>query len=152
MFINFPEVTGVNIKGIETVTFPKMRLIKQKYDDFKIADIEGWVIGQMREKLHGKEWYAGKSICITAGSRGIPHLDRIIRTICSELKSLGAQPFIIPAMGSHGGGTEDGQLEVLARYHITTESVGAPVISSLDVVEYGRLFQWDAALLRQACE
>jgi hypothetical protein len=139
MFIDFPKVTGVNVKGVDTVAFPKMRIIKQKYDDFKIVAIEDHVIRQMGKTLRNKEWYAGKSICITAGSRGIPYLDRIMRTICDQLKNYGAKPFIIPAMGSHGGGTKEGQLEILAGYNITPESMGVPVESSMDVVQYGRL-------------
>ena len=139
MFINFPELTGVQIKGLGSVTFPKMMTIRQKYDEFKIIDIKGHVIRQMKKTLKDKRWYAGKSICITVGSRGIPSLDAIIRTICDQLKEYGAKPFIIPAMGSHGGATEEGQLEVLERYGITSESMGAPVKSSLDVIHYGTL-------------
>ena len=139
MFIDFPEVTGVNIKGIERVTFPRMCVVRQKFDDFKITDVKGHVIRQMEKTIRDKGWYNGKRICITAGSRGIPHLDTIIRTICGQLKSYGAKPFIIPAMGSHGGGTREGQLEVLERYNIKEDTMGVPVISSLDVVEYDRL-------------
>jgi len=70
-------------------------------------------------------------------SRGIPHLDIIVRTVCDVLKEWGAKPFIIPAMGSHGGATAEGQKKLLADYSITEDNMGVPIISSMDVVEYG---------------
>src|SRR5439155_26683384 len=62
----------------------------------------------------------------------------IVRTVCDELKRLGASVFIVPAMGSHGGATDAGQLEVLAHYGITEQTMGVPIKSSMEVVELGR--------------
>ncbi len=79
----------------------------------------------------------GDRIVITAGSRGISNICLIIRSVVEELKALGADPFIVPAMGSHGGATAEGQLLMLKELGITEESVGAPIISCIDVVQVG---------------
>lgn len=80
----------------------------------------------------------GARIAVAVGSRGIANLAVIVRAAVRELLSRGARPFIIPAMGSHGGATAEGQREVLAGYGITEAGVGAPVVSSLDVVDLPR--------------
>ena len=138
MFIDFPEV-HIPVEGIEKIKIPKMITIKQKYDDAKIIDIVNHLRGQLMETISDKNSYLGKRICITAGSRGIPDLDIMIRTICDVLKEWGAEPFIVPSMGSHGGATADGQLEVLSSYNITEESMGVPIMSSMEVVKYSTL-------------
>lgn len=138
MFIEFPEICDLIVEGIEDIKIPKMVRITQKYDTSHIHDIPSHIKNQM-DKLQDKEFYQGKRICITAGSRGIPDLDIVIRTICQTLREWGAVPFVIPAMGSHGGASAEGQREVLTSYNITPQSVGAEVLSCMDVVEYGRL-------------
>src|SRR4051812_13116964 len=80
----------------------------------------------------------GMTVAVGAGSRGISNYDIIVRTVCEELKRLGASVFIVPAMGSHGGATDAGQLDVLAHYGITEVTMGVPVKSSMEVVELGR--------------
>src|SRR6266542_120765 len=80
----------------------------------------------------------GQRIAIGVGSRGIGRLSEITTALVRELKTLGAQPFIFPAMGSHGGATDDGQREVLAHLGVTEERCGAPVISDMATVEIGR--------------
>ena len=81
---------------------------------------------------------AGMRIAVGVGSRGISHLPEIVGTVLDLLRAAGTQPFIIPAMGSHGGATPEGQREVLASYGITAEAMGVPVRPSLDVREVGR--------------
>src|SRR5437867_2402521 len=78
------------------------------------------------------------TVCVGAGSRGITNYDIIVRTVCEELMRAGARVFIVPAMGSHGGATDAGQLDVLAHYGITENSMGVPIKSSMEVVELGR--------------
>ena len=80
---------------------------------------------------------SGKRIAVTVGSRGIADLQEIVRSLCSWLKDRGAQPFIIPAMGSHGGATAEGQRELLAEYGITEAEVGVEVRSSMETVVAG---------------
>ena len=79
----------------------------------------------------------GMRIAITAGSRGISNMALIIRSIAEFVRACGAEPFVIPAMGSHGGATAQGQAAVLAGYGITEDYVGAPIVSSMEVVRIG---------------
>jgi hypothetical protein len=85
-------------------------------------------LGLAPEKLRGQR------IAVTVGSRGISSLQEIVRAICCWLKAHGARPFIIPAMGSHGGGTAEGQRQILADYGITEAGVGAEIISSTETL------------------
>ena len=137
MFIDFPEVHA-RVPGMENVPLPEMVTIHQEYDSQKITDTAGHLRAQL-EALPDHEQYRDKRICITVGSRGIPDLDVMVRTMCDVLKEWGAKPFIIPAMGSHGGGVAEGQVEMLAGYNITEESMGVPLLASMDVVQYGDL-------------
>jgi len=79
----------------------------------------------------------GARIAIGVGSRGITHLADIVREVITQLHTMGAKPFIIPAMGSHGGATAEGQMEILASYGITEASMGVPILASLDVRPVG---------------
>lgn len=135
MFINFPEMHA-KVQGMEDVPLPEMVTIHQSYDPQKIEHVREHLTAQLN-RLPDHHSYRGKSICITVGSRGIPELDTMVRTMCDVLKEWGAEPFIIPAMGSHGGGTAEGQLEMIAGYNITEETMGVPVRATMEVVQYG---------------
>jgi hypothetical protein len=137
-YINFPPAQVI-VQGLEEIRLPRMMKIRQKYGADKIEHLDLWIRQEMQAKLSNKSWFSGKRICITAGSRGIPHLDLIIRTVIDQLKSWGAEPFIIPAMGSHGGATAEGQKELIAGFNITEQSMGVPILSSMDVVQIGEL-------------
>jgi hypothetical protein len=76
----------------------------------------------------------------------VANIAGILRATCDSLKDLGARPFIVPAMGSHGGATAEGQLQVLARYGVTPESMGVPILSSMETVEIGRM-SWGLPVL-----
>jgi hypothetical protein len=77
----------------------------------------------------------GASVAITAGSRGIRDIDLVIRSVAEELLSSGARPFVVPAMGSHGGATAEGQKRLLADLGVTEASIGVPIRSSMEVVQ-----------------
>ncbi|MBV9580704.1 MAG: DUF2088 domain-containing protein [Chloroflexi bacterium] len=79
----------------------------------------------------------GERVAITAGSRGIANMPLILRACGEAIREAGGDPFVMPAMGSHGGATADGQRDVLTGYGITRESVGMPVISSMEVNQIG---------------
>ena len=113
--------------------FPSMHHIRRQFEDDSLEDVGSAV----REGIAAAELSIGRGdrIAVTVGSRGIADLELIVRSAVHGLLDLGARPFIIPAMGSHGGGTAEGQEEVLASYGVTEERVGAPVVSSMDVVE-----------------
>jgi hypothetical protein len=81
----------------------------------------------------------GMSVCIGAGSRGIANMPAILRTTAEVVRELGGEPFFIPAMGSHGGATAEGQLSLLADLGVTEETVGAPIRSSMATVQLGEM-------------
>jgi hypothetical protein len=118
--------------------FPKIFKIHQKIDTPHLEDIEKRVNELLDQFELPKKVKKGERIALTAGSRGIKDKPRILKTIVDRLKDLGTSPFIVPCMGSHGGATAQGQIEVLESLGITEKSVGAPIISSMDVDEIGR--------------
>ncbi len=137
-FIDFPEIS-FPVQGVEDVPMPKMYRIREHYENDKIDDIKSHLIAEMENAPIDKDSLKGKSIAITVGSRGIPDNALIVRTICDTLKSWGAEPFIVPAMGSHGGGTVEGNLEVINGYGITEEAMGVPIKASMEVVKIGEI-------------
>lgn len=120
------------------MNYPKMYRIRQILDVPKVDDIEETVSRELESIQIGSLIKAGSHIAITAGSRGIAGIDRILRHLVRLLRENGAKPFLIPAMGSHGGGTAEGQLEILETLNITEQTVGAPIISSMEVIEIAR--------------
>ncbi|HKM77081.1 MAG TPA: lactate racemase domain-containing protein [Candidatus Bathyarchaeia archaeon] len=82
----------------------------------------------------------GDTVAVTVGSRGIANIAVITKSVIDELKRIGGAPFIVPAMGSHGGATREGQIEVLKHLGVTKQSMGAPIRSSMKVVKVGELF------------
>lgn len=112
---------------------PQVCRVRQKFDRTVLTDPEH----RIRELWHAKGCVIkpGERIAITGGSRGIACYQRIMRTIVELVKEAGGIPFIVPAMGSHGGGTAEGQERMLANLGITEQTTGAPIISCMDVVE-----------------
>jgi hypothetical protein len=94
----------------------------------------------------------GDTVAVGAGSRGIANIDVIVGATVRYLQDLGARPFVFPAMGSHGGGTADGQLDVLAHYGITEATMGCPVRATMDVVQVGEALGLPVWLDRLASE
>jgi len=78
-------------------------------------------------------------VAIAVGSRGVSNIKEIVATVAQEVKRQRAKPFIIPAMGSHGGATAEGQKKILDSYGIDERSVGAPIVSSMEVIKIGSL-------------
>ena len=115
-----------------------MYRVRQSFDRTQIKDIPGTVKAELdRLSLKGIV-KPGQRIAITGGSRGIANIAVILKAMVEYLKSLGAQPFIFPAMGSHGGGTPEGQTALLAHYRLTEAFLGVPILASMEVVEIGR--------------
>ncbi|MGD8291371.1 MAG: lactate racemase domain-containing protein [Desulfobacterales bacterium] len=115
--------------------YPKMVRIRQNFKTNPIKDIPATVRSELAEILPQTKITRGDTVAITAGSRGITNLAAVLGEIIRELKKVGAKPFIIPAMGSHGGATPEGQKKILEHYGITKKSMGVPVKSSLSVVQ-----------------
>ncbi len=106
--------------------------IRQQFARESIADIESVVHQQVAAKL---QIAPGANIAITVGSRGVANIARIAKATAAAVKACGGVPFIIPAMGSHGGATAEGQREILASYGVTEEAMGCPIRATMEVVE-----------------
>jgi hypothetical protein len=120
------------------MNYPNMFHIRQVFDAPRIPDIEGALDRELESVRIKSLLKKGARVAITAGSRGVANIDLILRHLVRILKENSAKPFLVPTMGSHGGGTAEGQIEVLKSFNITEESIGAPIISSMDVVEIGK--------------
>ncbi|MGE4276235.1 MAG: lactate racemase domain-containing protein [Lawsonibacter sp.] len=116
---------------------PKLYRVRQNFEKACLEDIEGTVLSELSKEEIRARIKPGMKIALGVGSRGIRNLSRIVKCVVEQLKELGAEPFILGAMGSHGGGTLEGQLEVLHSYGITEEAMGVPVVTNNDVVLLG---------------
>ena len=118
---------------MKELLFPKIRCVEQKFETSHIENIPDVVIAQLSQCELKDKIKAMSKVAITGSSRGIPHQALILKTIVDYVKKLGADPFIFPAMGSHGGGTARGQLRILNEYGITEKSMKCPIKASMDV-------------------
>lgn len=107
--------------------------VRQNFPRERISDIERTVTAQLAKV--GSVIKPGASIAIAAGSRGIANIARMVKAAADFLRNADAKPFIVPAMGSHGGATAEGQRELLASYGITDQAMGCPVRAAMEVVE-----------------
>jgi len=126
------------MNSIQTSKYPEMAVVKQKLFSSKLHDLKGSlsaVLSGLPDALIQK----GDTVAIAVGSRGINRIDEVVRFCLQFLKTRGAQPFIIPAMGSHGGATADGQKLVLAKLGIIESSMQVPVVPDMDVECIGKL-------------
>jgi hypothetical protein len=128
-----PDLSALNLE----VTMPTMYRVRQHFDAPILADIEGETRRQVRKFAHTIK--PGARIAITGGSRGIANIPRIIRAVGDEVRALGGVPFLMPAMGSHGGATAEGQIVMLADLGMTEASTGMPIVSSMEVRQVGQL-------------
>ncbi|MBS7628585.1 [Fe-S]-binding protein, partial [Candidatus Bathyarchaeota archaeon] len=114
---------------MSSMVLPRMFVVEQMLYSSKLQDVKGEVSKQLQSINLQSRIKPGSRIAVTAGSRGISNIADIIAAIVDEVKKCGGRPFIIPAMGSHGGATPEGQVEILRNYGVTPENVGAPIIS-----------------------
>lgn len=136
-FIDFPRIS-FPIQGIDEVKIPKMVRVKQIFEDDKIENPSEYLRNLLRQQNY-QAVVKDKRIAITVGSRGIPYNVDMVKAMCDQLKEWGAIPFIVPAMGSHGAGCVEGNLEILTGYGITQENIGVPILASMDVVKIGNI-------------
>ncbi len=111
--------------------------LRQNFPRPRVDNIPAAVRAALEPLGLGTRIKPGQTVALTAGSRGIANIPLILKSAVQHLKDLGAKPFLVPAMGSHGGGTAEGQRAVLESYGITESFVGAPIRASMDVVEAG---------------
>jgi hypothetical protein len=121
-------------------SLPKMLKVRQIFDRTRIEkeDISGAVFAEMSRPELGDPIKPGKRIAITCGSRGVDKVAFITKALVDFVKSKGAVPFVIPAMGSHGGATGEGQKALLEGYGVTEDFIGCPIVSSMETVEIGK--------------
>ena len=122
-----------------TVTLPKMVRVRQEFDHTHMepTDIPNTVWAQLDRDAVKQNIKPGMTIAITCGSRGIANIAIILRAIVDYVKARGGDPFVFPAMGSHGGATAEGQLDVLKSYNVTEETMGCPIKASMETVYLG---------------
>ena len=114
--------------------FPRMCDVFQQFDSPTVEDVVATVRQQMEGLELQKKVRPGQFIAITAGSRGVANIAIILKEVAAHFTSLGAKPFIVPAMGSHGGGTAEGQLKLLAGFGVTEEFIGVPFRATMETV------------------
>jgi hypothetical protein len=117
----------------------KMRRIAQIFEQNKIENIPEEISKEFEKIRLSKRIKPGMQIGITAGSRGIKNIALITKCVIEEVRKRGGDPFILPAMGSHGGATAEGQRKVLENYRVSEKTMGVPIKGSMEVVELGRL-------------
>lgn len=127
------------VQIVEKAPLPRMALVRQVFPAPKITDVPAAVRAAVDSCEGAKRIRPGMSVALTVGSRGIDKLREMTREIVASLKERGAVPFIVPAMGSHGGATAEGQEQILRGLGITAEFVGCPIRSSMETGFVGKL-------------
>ena len=121
---------------VQRIELPKMFPVRQKFDSRQLENVKGTLAEKLKQTVPVPP---GASVAVAVGSRGIRDLLVIVKETVRHVKEAGGMPFIVAAMGSHGGGTEEGKRSILGSYGITEENLGVPVDCSLDTVELGRV-------------
>ena len=120
------------------MALPKMTRIQQRFEAPVLTDLPAAIHAELDRINAAAIIKPGETVAITAGSRGVANVATAVKATADYLKTLGGHPFVVPAMGSHGGATPEGQRSVLEHYGITEETVGAPVKATMEVVELGK--------------
>jgi hypothetical protein len=135
------------------MAYPRLLRVRQHFERPRLDDIAAAVRASLETLDLGKTIRPGQTVALTAGSRGIANIPQVLRSTADFLKRLGARPFLVPAMGSHGGATAEGQRKLIESYGITEEAVGAPIRASMEVVQVGTTPEgWPVLLDRHASE
>lgn len=132
----FPEIHFPHLEGVEVPDFVRVRLRQPELPPL------GDTAGTVADVLEASGLFAlpaGSEIAVAVGSRGIAEIDTVARASVDWLKAKGYHPFIVPGMGSHGGGTAEGQKSVLAKLGVSEERMGCEVRATMDTVQYGTL-------------
>ncbi|PYJ55728.1 MAG: hypothetical protein DME24_24220 [Verrucomicrobia bacterium] len=133
-------VSVIRMKKVEMsalIPFPRMFAVRQKFPPSPPLDIPATVQREFKSQNALSRIKSGPQIAVAVGSRGISNIKNIVAAVLDVLKAAGAKPFILPAMGSHGGATPEGQLGVLESYGITEQSMGVPIRASMEVERIG---------------
>ena len=128
---------------------PQMAKVKQHFPDECLSDVSSSVKKSLIEAGITDLIKPGQRIAVSSGSRGISNIQSITRTVVDSVRKIGGKPFVLPAMGSHGGATSEGQKQVLASYGIDENSMGCPIEATMDVIEVGNLSDGTPVLLNR---
>lgn len=119
------------------MSLPPIACVRRRVQQPALADVSAATADAIRQSRLRARLEPGSRVAITAGSRGICGIGRILGAAARAVRSLGFDPFVVAAMGSHGGGTAEGQLALLAELGVTEAAVGCPICSSMETVELG---------------
>ena len=124
---------------LKNTVLPRMVKVRQRFPVTALDDVAGAVRQEFARPEIGGTVRPGMRIAVAVGSRGLNQLPLLVRTTVDEIKARGAKPFIVPAMGSHGAATAEGQVTLLAELGVTADSAGCEIVSSMEVVKVGQL-------------
>ncbi len=124
---------------LDKIDFPPMMRVRQKFSREHLADVPGAILAQIRALAPDLPVRPGQSVALACPSRGLADYPAIVRSVVEGLRGLKLKPFIVPAMGSHGAATAEGQKRVLENLGITESAVGAPIRSAMEVVTIGKI-------------
>ena len=119
------------------MSLPRMLRIRQIFTAPTVEDIPAAVHEEVSRLDLGPKVKPGESVAISVGSRGIANIALIVKSLVEELKALGLEPFLVPAMGSHGCGIAEAQRAIIEGYGVTEEYTGAPIKASMETVQVG---------------
>lgn len=127
------------LKPHADVPFPRWLKVAQNFRGQGVDDVEKAVAEEMARPAVAERFRPGMRVAIGVGSRGVANIALVVRSVVRVLRDMGTEPFVVPAMGSHGGATADGQKDFLAGLGVTEDFIGAPIRSSMEVVSLGNL-------------
>jgi hypothetical protein len=128
---------GLSWCTLDTFVFPKLIHVEQRFRGSAPLDIAARIDGEFRRTGVLQKLAPGSRVAVGVGSRGIADLKEVVAAVVQHLHLAGMQPFLVPAMGSHGGATPDGQIDVLASYGITSSALNVPIHASMEVEQLG---------------
>ncbi len=135
--MDFPRSLDLARLGASDARLPRFAPVRQRFTDDTLADVAGAVRGALDASGIGAGIAPGARIALTGGSRGIDRIAEATRAVAGWVRERGGEPFVVPAMGSHGGATAEGQREVMASLGLDEATLGCPVVSSMDAIEVG---------------
>jgi hypothetical protein len=132
------------LEQIQQLDFPaplpeKLLVVEQRFDAPQVDDVEAAAAQALEQSGMLEQMKPGESVAVGAGSRGIANLAAIVRAVVRRLKEAGLKPYVVPAMGSHGGATAEGQKQILAELGVTEANVGTEIRATMEVKEIGRI-------------
>lgn len=133
------KTIGSGLDVFSDIALPAWARIRQELDRTDVGDIGGAIAREFAKPGIGDQIVPGTRVALTAGSRGIDRIAEVIGACVAEVRQRGGEPFVIPAMGSHGEATAEGQTELIAHYGVTEAVVGAPIRASMETVQLGEL-------------